>query len=131
MTNRAGEVVFVRVMDDLATTERSRWELWHELHYGRVSLALFEQILAEEVDFIRADRETPTKRVQVRWAGEAARWYPVAIDLLRRLVLDPDPPEFASELMLPFTFSCVRDAADPMAAAVRFGLRRAPAGNGP
>jgi malate synthase len=128
LTNRAGETVFVRVMDDLATTERSRWELWHELHYGRVSRHVFETILAEEVAFLRGDQATPTKRVQVRWAGEAARWYPVAIDLLRRLVLDPDPPEFASELMLPFTFSCVRDAADPIAAAEQLGLKPAPAG---
>ena len=42
--------VFVRVMDDLATTERSRWEVWAEIAHGRVSLQLFEQILAEEVD---------------------------------------------------------------------------------
>ena len=37
MTNTAGETVFVRIMDDLATTERSRWGLWHEVHYGRVA----------------------------------------------------------------------------------------------
>ena len=26
-------------MDDLATTERSRWELWAEVFHGRVSVA--------------------------------------------------------------------------------------------
>ncbi len=37
MKNAKGETVFVRVMDDLATTERSRWELWAEVNHGRVS----------------------------------------------------------------------------------------------
>ena len=56
------------------------------------SAQLFEQILAEEVDFIRSGAETATKRTEVRWEGEAARWYPLAIDLLRTLMTDPDPP---------------------------------------
>ena len=110
--------VFVRVMDDLATTERSRWEVWAEVRHGRVSQELFEQILQEEVDFIRNGDETATKRTEVRWEGEAARWYPLAVRLLRQLMLDPDPPEFVTELLMPFTFDCVRDAADPWAKAV-------------
>ena len=109
MKNTAGETVFVRIMDDLATTERSRWELWHEVHHGRVSRSLFEQILAEEIDFIRSNRALPVKRVQVQWSGDAARWYPVAIKILRQLVLAPEPAEFVSELMLPFTYGgCAR-----------------------
>lgn len=112
-----GNKVFVRIMDDLATTERSRWELWAELHHGRVSEALFEQILAEELDFIRSGQDGATKRVQVRWEGEAARWYPIAARLLRMLVLAPKPPEFVTELTLPFTFEVVRQAEDPWAAA--------------
>ena len=67
LQNQSGEDVFVRIMDDLATTERSRWELWAEIFHGRVSRDDFESILAQEVDFIRHDRSTPTKRVQVRW----------------------------------------------------------------
>ena len=110
--------VFVRVMDDLATTERSRWEVWAEVRHGRVSHALFEQILQEEVDFIRNGDETATKRTEVHWEGEAARWYPLAVRLLRQLMLDPDPPEFVTELLMPFTFDCVRDATDPWAKAV-------------
>jgi len=110
--------VFVRVMDDLATTERSRWEVWAEVHHGRVSLDLFEQILAEEVAFIRDGKETETKRTEVRWDGDAARWYPMAVKLLRQLMTEPDPPEFVTELLMPFTFDCVRNADDPWAAAV-------------
>ena len=36
LTNKSGKKVFVRIMDDLATTERSRWELWAEVraHHG-------------------------------------------------------------------------------------------------
>ncbi|MCB9686527.1 MAG: hypothetical protein H6738_08505 [Alphaproteobacteria bacterium] len=117
MTNARGEKVFVRIMDDLATTERSRWELWAEVRHRRVPVATFEAILAEEVERIREGRDTPTKRVQVRWEGEAARWYPVAVELLRRLVLAEEPPEFVTQWTLAFTFPAVRDAADPWARA--------------
>jgi malate synthase len=115
MTNARGEKVFVRVMDDLATAERSRWELWAEIRHGRVTHNQFESILQEELDFIRADRATDTKRVQVKWTKEAERWYPVAAQILRQLVTDPTPPEFATELLLPFTFDLVRNSADPFA----------------
>lgn len=119
MTNASGEEVFVRVMDDLATTERSRWELWAEVAHGRVPEETFETILAEEVAFIRGERDDPSRRVAVTWDGENARWYPVAVKLLRQLVTDPEPPEFVTELLLPFTFDCVRSADDPWAEAVR------------
>ena len=117
LTNARGEKVFVRIMDDLATTERSRWELWHEVAHGRVSEATFEHILAEEVDFLRNDRTDGTRRVQVKWQGEAARWYPIAVKLLRQLVRTDHPPEFVPELLLPFTFPVIRDADDPWAVA--------------
>lgn len=119
MTNARGETVVVRIMDDLATTERSRWEVWAEVHHGRVDEALLDRILEEELAFLRAGEDTPTKRVAVRWEGEAARWYPIAARLLRQLVTDPEPPEFVTELTLPFTFPAIRDAADPWAEAVR------------
>jgi malate synthase len=112
-----GEPVFVRIMDDLATTERSRWEVWAEIAHGRVSRETFESILDEEAAFIREGHQSPTHRTQVRWEGEGARWYPVAVALLRQLMTTPEPPEFATELLLPFTFDLVRQAADPLAAA--------------
>lgn len=118
LRNARGERVFVRIMDDLATTERSRWELWAEVAHGRVPTSLFEAILAEEMAFIREGRETPTKRVQVKWA-DAAKWYPIAERILRALVLTDHPPEWASELLLPFTFPLIRDADDPWAAAAK------------
>ena len=109
----SGGSVFVRVMDDLATTERSRWELWAEVHHGRVSEALFEQILAEEVAFIQSGEAQGMRRVQVRWEGEAARWYPVAVRILRQLVRQSPPVEWVTQLLLPFTYEPVREAADP------------------
>ena len=111
--------VLVRVMDDLATTERSRWEVWAEVQHGRVSLADFEAILAEEVAFIQEGKQTDTKRTEVRWEGEAARWYPMAVKLLRQLMTEDDPPEFVTELLMPFTFPAIRDAEDPWAEAMR------------
>src|SRR5690606_4909927 len=43
------EGVAVRVMDDLATTERSRWEVWHEIRHGRFALEDFLRIAHEEL----------------------------------------------------------------------------------
>ncbi len=114
----SGEPVFVRIMDDLATTERSRWELWAEVHHGRVSVEAFETILAEEVAFIRAGLPNGQRRVQVQWTGEAADWYPVAVRILRQLVTEPTPVEWVTQLLLPFTFEPIRSASDPWAAAV-------------
>ena len=117
LRNQRGETVAVRIMDDLATTERSRWELWHEVHHGRVSTAMFERILAEEVAFLQAGQATPTRRALVAWRGEAARWYPIAVKVLRQLVTTACPPEFVPELILPFTFPVIREADDPWTAA--------------
>ena len=117
MQNSRGEAVFIRVMDDLATTERSRWELWAEVNHGRVSREMFEEILQEELAFLKAGQDSDNKRVQVAWEGEAARWYPVAEKILRRLVTDSEPVEFATELMMPFTLQLVRNSSDPVALA--------------
>lgn len=119
LKNARGEKVGVRIMDDLATTERSRWELWAEVQHGRVAPEAFESLLAEETAFLRADTDTPGHRIHVRWRGECARWYPVASKLLRQLVLAPEPPEFVTELALPFTFPAIRDAVDPWAEALQ------------
>ena len=54
------------IMDDLATTERSRWELWAEVHHGRVSLEDFERWLKDEALFIQANQDTGING-QVRW----------------------------------------------------------------
>jgi len=122
LRDKRGEAVFVRVMDDLATTERSRWELWAEVHHGRVAQADFERILDEECAFLAggpdASRAGVARRVQIPWEGDHARWYPVAKRLLRQLVTEPEPAEFVTELALPFVADVVRDAEDPWAAAV-------------
>ncbi len=110
-----GENVFVRIMDDLATTERSRWELWAEVHHGRVARELFERLLDDEYRFIEAGVDTDTHRIQVRFdSGDHARWYPVAKALLHRLVTADTPPEFVTEYILPFTFDLVRAEPDPL-----------------
>lgn len=119
MTNSAGDDVFVRIMDDLATTERSRWEVWAEIAHGRVSVELFESILEEELEFIQRGVDANNKRIQVRWEDEASRWYPVAEQILRQLVRSESPPEFATELLLPFTFDLVRNSENPWKQAVK------------
>jgi malate synthase len=100
LTNASGEQIFVRIMDDLATTERSRWELWAEVHHKRVSIDRFRELLHDESSFIRADQERPDKRIQVRWTGLAATWYPTAISMLDTLVTSPEPVEFVSQLLM-------------------------------
>lgn len=119
LRDRHGKSIFVRIMDDLATTERSRWELWAEVQHGRVSQAEFERILKEEIDFLQANEDTETRRIQVRWENEAARWYPIAVQVLHHLVTTPTPPEFVPELILPFTFDEIRTAKDPWTEAKR------------
>lgn len=105
--------VSVRVMDDLATAERSRWEVWHELYHGRFPKDQFIKIVHEEMHFIRKDLSHPDKIVQVKWNNETARWYPVALRLMVQLMTDPKPAEFATELLLPFTIESIRQAQDP------------------
>jgi allantoicase/2-oxo-4-hydroxy-4-carboxy--5-ureidoimidazoline (OHCU) decarboxylase len=103
----------VRVMDDLATAERSRWEVWHEIYHGRFDLYEFLKIAHEEFHFIRKDLSDNKKIVQVKWDERTSLWYPVALKLMIRLMTDIKPVEFASELLLPFTMATVRISLDP------------------
>ena len=105
-----GESVPVRVMDDLATTERSRWELWHVVYHKLVKLQDFLQVLREELQFIKTGRNTATKHIAVPWDE---KWYPVAVRILCKLVTDPNPSEFVTELLLPFTTDTLRNSSDP------------------
>jgi len=111
-----GEIV--RVMDDLATTERSRWEVWAELRHQRVSLSQLLSIVCDEINFIRADRSTPTKQVQVKYTKENARWYTVAEFVLLRLMTDMEPVEFVTELLFPFLTDEIRASPTPLLAAL-------------
>jgi allantoicase len=107
------EGVPVRVMDDLATTERSRWEVWHEIRHGRFPLHDFLRIAFEELAFIRKDLSGPQKIVQVKWNDQTAKWYPIAFKLMIRFMTDANPVEFVSELLLPFTIKELRSSDDP------------------
>lgn len=108
----------VRVMDDLATAERSRWEVWHELRHGRFKLEDFLRIAHEEMRFIRKDLSDHKKIVQVKWDDDTAKWYPIAFKIMIMLMTDPAPVEFATELLLPFTVDTIRNAKDPLAKAM-------------
>jgi len=104
----------VRVMDDLATAERSRWEVWHEINHGRFSIDEFLKIVHEEFEFIRKDKSDDKKKVQVKWNNNSERWYPIAKHLVILLMTSPNPVEFASELLLPFTADIIRKSKDPL-----------------
>lgn len=108
----------VRVMDDLATAERSRWEVWHELYHGRFSVEEFLKIAHEEMTFIRKDKSNEKKIVQVKWDERTIKWYPVALQLMIKLMTDKDPVEFATQLFLPFTVDSIRNSEDPWAAVI-------------
>jgi allantoicase/malate synthase len=114
----------VRVMDDLATAERSRWEVWHEIRHGRVSREEFLKIAFEELQFIRKDLSNDEKIVQVKWDDRTAKWYPVAFHLMVQLMTARDPVEFATELLLPFTVDTVRQAPDPLDAVRKLDERK-------
>ncbi len=108
----------VRVMDDLATAERSRWEVWHELYHGRVKLSDFIRIAHEELRFIRKDLSNDTKIVQVKWDERTRKWYPIAFRIMLQLMTQQEPPEFATELLMPFTIDKIRWAEDPWGLAI-------------
>lgn len=103
----------VRVMDDLATAERSRWEVWAELRHGRFPAEELVKIMHEELKFIRKDLSDAKKIVQVKWDERTAKWYPVAAKIMLKLMTAKEPPEFATELLMPFTVDSIREAADP------------------
>lgn len=103
----------VRVMDDLATAERSRWEVWHEVHHQRLPVEDLIKIAHEEMLFIRKDASDSKKIVQVKWNDRTAKWYPIAHQLMLQLMTSENPVEFASELLLPFTIDSVRHSTDP------------------
>ena len=105
--------IAVRVMDDLATAERSRWEVWHEINHGRFSVDDFLTIAHEELHFIRKDLSDSKKIVQVKWDDRTAKWYPVAFNLMVKLMTDKKPCEFATELLLPFTIPSIRESKNP------------------
>lgn len=106
--------VAVRVMDDLATAERSRWEVWHEIRHKRFSVEDLLQIAFEEFHFIRKDLSNENKIVQVKWTSETEKWYPVAMQLMIQLMTAENPVEFATELLLPFTVESIRESAEPL-----------------
>lgn len=113
------ENIPVRIMDDLATCERSRWEVWHEIHHGRFTVEDFLKIAFEEMNFIRRGYETEKKITQVKWHEENAKWYEVAFHMMVKLMTDEDPVEFATELLLPFTLDEVRSSEKPWQTALQ------------
>lgn len=114
------EGIPVRVMDDLATAERSRWEVWHEIYHKRFSVEQFLKIAHEEMTFIRKDLSNDKKIVQVKYDSRTEKWYPIAFKLMIQLMTSPQPVEFASELLLPFTVSAIRNANDPWSEIMKY-----------
>lgn len=117
-----------RVMDDLATAERSRWEVWHEIYHGRFTTEDFVRIAHEELHFIRKDLSDQKKIVQVKWDERTSKWYPIAMKLMLKLMTDKEPVEFATQLFLPFTDPAIRNAEDSWAKVLeidraKFALR--------
>uniref|UniRef100_A0A7S1VT55 Allantoicase n=1 Tax=Sexangularia sp. CB-2014 TaxID=1486929 RepID=A0A7S1VT55_9EUKA len=110
----------------MATTERSRWEVWAELAHGRFPLHRYLTLVHEEFRFIRdfvpanVPADAP-KRPAVLWDEGTAAWYAIARRILLLLTTSREPVEFATELLIPFTTAIVRNAADPWATALSLG----------
>lgn len=114
----------VRVMDDLATAERSRWEVWHEVRHGRFGRRRLVEIACAELDFIKKGAPGRGRQIEVRWNDRTARWYPVALRLTLQLMTAGRPVEFATELLLPFTIDEVRNSPDPWHTAREIDSRK-------
>ncbi len=109
----------IRVMDDLATAERSRWEVWHEIHHRRFDVMRLAEIGVEELLFIQNPPAESDRQVQIHWNARTEKWYPVSFKLMLLLMTAENPVEFASELLLPFTIDSIRDQADPFEAVLK------------
>ena len=104
--------VTVRVLDDLATTERSRWEVALEIVHGRVSLVDAIRIAREEMLFFRTGGKQSgalgtTRTAAIPWHYV---WSPIAYRIWILLISPPNPrvTEFVTELMLPFSIAEIR-----------------------
>lgn len=106
----------VRILDDLATVERSRWEVWHEVKHGRLSLDELVKISHIELNFIRRDLGSiENKFVEVKYDQRTAKWYPIALEIWLKLTTETATIiEFVTELLLPFTSELLRYAEDPL-----------------
>lgn len=71
----------ILVLDDLATVERSRRQLWHEIHHGRFSLHEFLKIVHQEMRFIHEQTQ--------------------AMNVFIRLTTDEKPVEAVTDLLIP------------------------------
>lgn len=107
------EEASVRIMDDLATCERSRWEVWHEIYHGRFAVEDFLVIAFEEMAFIRKNLSHELKKVQVPFNEESRKWYEVAMKVMVHLMTSSKPLESASQLLLAFTIPSIRKEKDP------------------
>jgi malate synthase len=87
----SGCVPLHHLMEDAATAEISRAQLWQWIRAGKLARARFEEVLASELESAKAARAAVSGR-----SGEGALTQ--AADLLRRIILDE---EFAEFLTLP------------------------------
>ncbi|CAD7956273.1 unnamed protein product [Amoebophrya sp. A120] len=103
----------VFVLDDLATLERSRWQLWHDLVYGVFGEDKFLKIVMEERGKIEEDAggkektdemTTKKKTTGISTAVACKNIADLAVRILLQLVLDrSNPVEFVTELLVPAT----------------------------
>ena len=120
--NYGGVPTSVSALDDLATVERSRWEIWHAVYHKRVSVSDVLRIAFEELRYIKKNYDLvdnngyDKKKVHVRWNDKTDKWYPVAMFLITKLVTDTTPVEFVTELLLPFTTEGLRESSNPLEA---------------
>eukprot|EP00392_Amoebophrya_sp_AT5.2_P011197 g11272.t1 len=93
--------VQVCVLDDLATLERSRWQLWHDVTHGRTSAFEFLQVLYEERDKIFSKAVLPPEDSEGDHLQARREALALAVRVFLQLVLDSESPvEFVTELLL-------------------------------
>lgn len=121
-SGRPGLGVVVRVMDDLATTERSRWEVALEIYHKRLRLEDAVRIAREEMLFFRTGGKFGgssgggSRLAAIPWHD---LWSPIAYRIWLLLITTTDRViEFVTELLLPFTIAKYRNAPNVWEAVV-------------
>jgi len=76
-----GCVPIYNLMEDAATAEISRTQVWQWLRHGKVTAALVEQTIAEQLTKL----------------GRGGR-FPLAAELFQRMTMQPNCPEFLTKV---------------------------------
>ena len=101
------------VMDDAATMQRSACEVHHQVRHGKISRERVLQLIEEVYTGITLQTAIAGQEIKIPYLNYE-KWYSVSKYVVRRVMTDEEPPEFFTELALPFVYKDIREQSDPL-----------------